>query len=401
MRRAGYTLIEILVATALTLIMIVAVVEIFGLLGDSVSTSRATLEMTDRLRSAAAILQADLAGVTVTMLPPRRPEADEGYFELIEGPNTGLSNTAINRSEGAAPDTTAGDFDDLLMFTTRRPKRHFVGRCAGATDGGGTIESDSAQVAWFLRGGTLYRRVLLIAPNAPLITSGVFFADNDVSVRIEKGNIVGNTLGDLTKRENRYAHTIFPVNPADFPFDARRWGRYGLPTLAEVSAAWPTSPAPLNLPNYDFWIDPPIRDMTDSGPRAGEDVVLTNVIGFDVQVWDPGVARYVDLGMDGGEGLSGPPRAASGLAGGPARVYDTWSSHYEHNGYDENQNGVVDDATNGFDDNGSGGVDDATERETSAPYPWPLRGIQVTIRVFEPDSRQIRQVTVAQDFLPK
>ena len=38
---------------------------------------------------------------------------------------------------------------------------------------------------------------------------------------------------------------------------------------------------------------------------------------------------------------------------------------------------------------------------TSPPYPYPLRGIQVKIRVFEPDSRQVREVTVVQDFLPQ
>jgi hypothetical protein len=68
-------------------------------------------------------------------------------------------------------------------------------------------------------------------------------------------------------------------------------------------------------------------------------------------------------------------------------------------------------ATNGFDDPGNdatgsvtaanGIVDDDTEKLTSPPYPHPLRGIQVKIRVFEPDSRQIREVTVVQDFLPQ
>ena len=41
------------------------------------------------------------------------------------------------------------------------------------------------------------------------------------------------------------------------------------------------------------------------------------------------------------------------------------------------------------------------EKTKSPPYPAPLRGIQVKIRVFEPDSRQIREVTVVQDFLPQ
>ncbi len=63
-------------------------------------------------------------------------------------------------------------------------------------------------------------------------------------------------------------------------------------------------------------------------------------------------------------------------------------------------------STNGFDDPGNSGVangivDDDDEKITSPPYPAPLRGIQVKIRVFEPDSRQIREVTIMQDFLPK
>ena len=41
------------------------------------------------------------------------------------------------------------------------------------------------------------------------------------------------------------------------------------------------------------------------------------------------------------------------------------------------------------------------EKPSSPPYPAPLRGIQIKIRIFEPDSRQIREVTIEQDFLPK
>ena len=43
----------------------------------------------------------------------------------------------------------------------------------------------------------------------------------------------------------------------------------------------------------------------------------------------------------------------------------------------------------------------AGENLTAPPYPIPLRGIQVKIRAFEPDSRQVREVTVVQDFLPQ
>ncbi len=54
-----------------------------------------------------------------------------------------------------------------------------------------------------------------------------------------------------------------------------------------------------------------------------------------------------------------------------------------------------------MDSDNDGIVDDASEQLTSPPYPVPLRGIQVKIRCFEPDSKQVREVTIEQDFLPK
>ena len=88
-------------------------------------------------------------------------------------------------------------------------------------------------------------------------------------------------------------------------------------------------------------------------------------------------------------------------------VYDTWSWHYENNGLDEDGNAIIDQATNGFDDfevfSGQkfGGIDDVGERETQPPYDRALRGLQVKIRVYERDSRQIRETTVKESFVPE
>jgi len=82
------------------------------------------------------------------------------------------------------------------------------------------------------------------------------------------------------------------------------------------------------------------------------------------------------------------------------RTYDTWSSHYEANGLDEDGDGAFDEGTNGLDDNGDGVIDDLAERETSPPYPVPLRGLEVRIRCYEPSSRQVRQVTIRHTFVP-
>jgi hypothetical protein len=89
-------------------------------------------------------------------------------------------------------------------------------------------------------------------------------------------------------------------------------------------------------------------------------------------------------------------------------TYDTWSFHYEHDGIRQpgaSIPGVIDAGTNGLDDNPNNaatyGVDDMSERETSPPYPYPLRGLRVKIRVYEPGSKQVREVTIAHSFVPE
>ncbi len=249
---AGYTLVEILVSTTLALLLLGAVITIFGNVAQSIAESRAMLESAEQLRLAATRLQQDLEGVTVTMNPPRDPAANEGYFEYIEGPvettdnNSLPSAVAKNTDKGNAADTTAGDFDDILMFTTRSTGRPFVGKCNGST-----IESDVAEVAWFVpRPDVAPPRVAGRAKafTTPLATAG-YYKDYDVSAHLNSsGKLVPNTLGDLTRRECRFAHNtgaqLFPLRrgqPVDlddngirddiyvsYPADALRVFRFGM-----------------------------------------------------------------------------------------------------------------------------------------------------------------------------
>lgn len=280
------------------------------------------LESADRLRLTATRLQQDLAGVTVTMNPPRKPENNEGYFEYIEGPvgaatmNNGGTpiplNPAVNTDNANALDTTVGDFDDILMFTTRGTGQPFVGKFNG-----GTIQSDVAEVAWFVRGRTLYRRLLVVAPSANLtgVLGANFYANYDVSVQASGTGVVANTLGDLTKRENRFAHQsgAFPYNAAAWRWTCSLPGSYKcngsstvtlptLPTLRECSSTgWAAGnvapPAAPTVGTLDFWTNAAANRLADdammlplgytSGTRVADDVILTNVIGFDVKAWDP------------------------------------------------------------------------------------------------------------------
>ena len=419
--RTGYTLVEILVASTLALMLMGSVIAMFATFGDSVTGSRSMLESADRLRLAQSRLQMDLAGVTATVSPSLRPEDNQGYFEYIEGPAmceaSGSSEIAVNIDDGGGIDLTVGDFDDILMFTTRSTGEPFVGRYYDPATGDNVpIESDVAEVAWFLRGRTLHRRVLLVAPNVTLsFTATPYYAHYDISARVRNGVLFPNTLGNLTQRENRFAHPYI-ASPDNFPYDVRQWhwiyaSTYfpTLPTLQEcTSAGWTTEQPPQTHPlanPLDMWAGSVMPDNAfGSGIRISDDVILTNVIGFDVKAWDPtapnvsgGLGAYVDLGYlnDPTSRFSHVGQPQSQLAGSAntARVYDTWSTAY----YDDSWNDGLDNGASGP----NGIVDDDSEKLYPPPYPVPLRGIQVKIRVFEPDSRQVREVTVEHEFLPR
>jgi prepilin-type N-terminal cleavage/methylation domain-containing protein len=435
MNRRGMTLVEMLVATAAALVLMAAVAQLFSVFGSAMNDSRATVELDGRLRTVADRLRSDLRGATARPLPPLDPQAGEGYLEIVEGPRNDLS---------AAPDTNdlAADTDDVLLFTTKNTQTPFIGRAGNAL-----VESSAAEVAWFLRPTaatanpqtfSLFRKQLLVVgvagfpPFSTMANTGTasswaaFYEQYDISARAPlslpgtiawSGTVTPNTLTDLTRRECRFLHGNINGTPTgSFPF----------PFAAHQTVSGATG----------LIFDP------SSSSRAGEDVILTNVLSFDVRVFDPASpvkvaadtavvpgdngygaptgavasGAYVDLGnnlttntalvaSDGTPRFAGFGNSKSGLVGTGTtrRTYDTWSTFYETNGIDEDDGGTgtTDEGSDGLDNNPTDGlVDDITEQETSPPYAVPLRGIEIRIRVYEPSSRQVRQVTVRHTFVP-
>jgi len=460
-RPRGFTLIEMLVSLAITLIMMGAVTSLFGLITDSVGGSRAIIEMSERLRACRNRLQADLQGVTVgTMQPPLRPENDEGYFEYIEGENTDRAFAIVTIP------LPLGDCDDVLMFTVRSKGEPFVGKLNSTF----TVESQTAEVMYFAvpngpiidatttpvtRLYTLYRRMLLVLPgvrnNANFVPglAANFYDINDISVHVESPTggaiFVPNTLGDLTKPECRFAHyggatDVFPFN---------------LNGIVNTTA-------PLtNRPNGNNAFLVPLG-LVSGVNRIGDDVLMTNVLAFDVQVYDLNApvqvltpanvavtptdvtqpstvtasGAFVDLGspytgsttalfngtaqravvLTGsaplahtlpinkwqatvtGAAFNPTPTLSTGLSS----TYDTWSLHYENDGLPQpSTNATFDLGTNGLDDNSDGIVDNIAELDTQAPFPSQIRGIRIIVRAYEPGSQQVREITVVQDFLPE
>jgi hypothetical protein len=132
--RRGLTLVEVLIATTITLLMLAALAEGFKRIGDSIADNRAALEVSNRLRGVALRLKEDLEGATVRMIPPADAMSGQGYFEYFEGPMCDYSLTQrIGDKTSSDPTTYApasryGDFDDILMLTSRAGNTWYTGK---------------------------------------------------------------------------------------------------------------------------------------------------------------------------------------------------------------------------------------------------------------------------------
>lgn len=488
--RPALTLIEMLVALAVTLVMMAAVVNLFANLSGSIRNRRAMIEASAQLRQVRQRMQLDLAGATCAARPWIQPAENRGYIEYIEGIRNDYDSTSLTIGPGQAIDPATslipgsqvndpdaglytdakglGDHDDILALTVRSQDDPFRAQALNPVTGNiETVESQLAEVLWFAVENppasappnepgmrSVYRRVALIAPWLgpwPAGTDPTAF--ENISVRIVGGQVIANTLGDLTKREYRLEHR------GNYPFEMSNMG---------------SSTATQRL----LLSDALAFDVRAFDPGAP---LFTSAGGTVVQPGDPGwelatrsgtapssYGAYVDLGwahdrQGGTPNLLWPPGATQiapvpsgslpvGAAapvfhvphhvgwhpyfltvGMPALVrfpatYDTWPYHYENDGADQesllasnpNYSGLtpppqfapwqlqqqpqdtngLDQGTNGLDDDGINGVDDVGERETAPPYDVPLPGLQVRFRIYERDARQIREASVTHNFTP-
>lgn len=230
-RARAFSLVELLVASALSLVVLGAVATLFGVFGRSVSDGQSVVELNARMRNAAWRLRQDLAGHTAPATELLRVEANAGYFQVID----------------------TGSTSDVLALTTASRIAPFVGRLQGTRG----LESPTAEVIWFCEpdGGELFngqtvlnlhRRQLLVAaaPDTGAFTNAVsttgslatFLLTSDLSCRTESGRLFANSLGDLT------------MQAARLPANARRL----------------------------------------QGPRQGEDIILGGVLSFDVRLMEGG-----------------------------------------------------------------------------------------------------------------
>ncbi|HUE70000.1 MAG TPA: hypothetical protein VMP01_03855, partial [Pirellulaceae bacterium] len=515
---------ELLVAMALTLLLVYAMAEFYSYVGDTVRDGRAIVEMGSDIRNAVRQLKEDLQQVTAKAKP--LASDDLGFIEIVEG---AASDTDFNgnlqydqnleiadiNNDGLVEGRMLGDMDDILTMTIRSNGQPWTGHYQFFDQNSGqfsqrTVESHLAEVVWFttfkdlnndgnwdpgeppgndLDGDGnnpefeeprfLVRRMFLIAPNilgwrdnagtdhfGELVDPSPWprpsprdgdniFQHNDVSLAAPTFNATlnrwvwkANSLTTLSRRENRFVHLNLD-NPSQNGLLA---GNNFMPNPLQLR--------PANSLSMQYYTLQNTLQGSVQSTKRGEDLVLPNLLAFDIRVYDPqvvlygddptnplaalqpgdpgyntvlqvnesnnaytysvvGFGAYVDLGfgryLPNSAYLAYPvpiglttkfplffglPDAKS--ASGGIVNWDSWTTYYERDGLDQfgdaMSGGPYDWAFDGLDNDNQNGVDDAGEFETSPPYLTPLRGIQIRIRMYEPGTRQTRQATIIQDF---
>jgi prepilin-type N-terminal cleavage/methylation domain-containing protein len=415
-RRPGFTLVELLVAMALILFIMVILTEAFSAGLETFRRLKAIGDMQEKMRSAAIVLRRDLGLPHFKNINDARshlsefdlrtqPPPDAGYFRIFQ-----ITNPA-NVPPNAPPwvnnsDVVEGTEDNIsqtrswthhLQFTVVQaglsPDAYYRARLPAGDATGlantpsqvdlqqpGTMSGRWAEVTYFLRAKTgqtttgdnpqqlysLYRRVRVLG-EAPFVAGAVTVTNPalypDVSfgpTPDAAGNYYLNDATSLTQPKNRFGMA------AAAP---------GSPQLAGVPAFLPPV-GPTAIPNAGGWTLEELLGPTNA--QAGDDLLLTDVIGFDVKVLQQGYTPGGALQDPQGITMIDLPPASVGLNSTFAAlgwsVFDTWSA----------------DPTTYAGWNVPGTA-------TSLPLKLRILAVQITLRVWDARTEQARQMSVIVD----
>jgi prepilin-type N-terminal cleavage/methylation domain-containing protein len=539
---SGFTLVEMLIATALVLLMMLLFAQVFQTSAGLISNQKGMANQDQRVRTMTIMLEGDIGQRTFRdVIPFYNPDGvpipkddrTQGFFSISENdPNNNGDDvlhltvmtydgkkkktfrgkgpaelpysgkaTLIRYADSNDPDSTDPP-DDLIDERAEREAYLFANPNQPEFDDGqlsfnengqlsgninGTGSSRFAEVVWFLRNGTLYRRMLLIrepydtgnateganqpkrsadnenlipadytALNVPPITpadnwhdaAGRFWYDFDYSAFNDPQNEGGNGLrfhsagedgvsldnehpagtslgsfpgippslgipclrfGNSLRRalqiddlsNNTLGTRAVGIAPREFldpgldpntpPDPSTFIGRYTMQETAHSAFTYPSSDTPDGGGPFDpatnnltLGTDGLVAEYSGELGRRGEDIVMTNVHAFDIQVWDDALKEYVNLGHDrqNANGAIGDFNAevTGGGRGGrnPANTlfgnrYDTW---HPNDGLQPPPYRPV------F-------VDPATGEAT----PKPLQAIRILIRFYDVGSDSMRDLT--------
>lgn len=388
-RRPAFTLVEMLVSVGLMLLVMSLFAEIFSLAVTAMTTQIGMAKNDQRARTAFIVIDNDLKRMSY-----RQIDGQQGIVPLVPGLNYSEEDAAqlqrgyVYYSEN----NPADDTDDVLQFTvigTQESNRYpgqivdHYGKArllspSGASDqpdwddgtpGDGVSVSEQAEVVYFLRHGTLYRRTLLLrdatnipnnlvtfdkshkqklaqpahvvlgvpidlmrapstSPPAPVIGyARNFYSDFDYSahygdspydsafqVAIFHGSLSNNATDNwpLGVPHFRFGHHPTAGKPREYFVSGSTdyfFGRYTHEETSNTNFQYPQNNSGnvfgRNDFDLNFYLATGRLDLFANGPRRGTDILMNNVHSFDVEIWDEGANSFVDIGASGGDFSSG------------------------------------------------------------------------------------------------
>ncbi len=258
--RRGFTLVELLVSVTLVLLMMSLFVGIFSMATDSVTRQKGIAELDGRARLLTTNIRADTAKRTFRYVMPYYPGEDSDTTVTSFGKRSGYVYISVN-------DPSSG-LDDKLQFTVnaellqenkdgspyhgasallydqlaeangerRTTALRFNPNQPEADDGelrpNGVTASTSAEVCYFVRNGSLFRRVMLLRD--PLSVTGDDLATDPRSTAADHPYLLSEAEDGMTAdRGGRFWHVGDPGE-----INGSNYGLSGSETAATDRPAW-------------------------------------------------------------------------------------------------------------------------------------------------------------------
>lgn len=460
--RSGYTLVEIMLATGLSLLLLASAVRIFLTMNEGFSQSRSLMEMMGRMRNAMDLLQKDLGHKTVRVQPPRPIQADDGYFVIgtfpvdhanwdddnlkgfvdmgvvsIDSGSNSLRNFKVDpflcgMTKPGALETDLSSVDKAINDGTFNSHDLFnnVNGFVGLTicnfdepfryidENNKQRETPYGEVIWFVYRNCLYRAFMPIVAARDRSECAVYYegqGNNDAAK--EWGNVpYMPRSSDMGLPSYRKINLGMLGDP-----------RYRLLSAYTRSGSVPTmlyneylsSSGAENNPYVWGWLYRYFLAGGGSIGSAGEAqrkqllldswLILPNVIQFTAEVWDPMAKKYITLGPNASNYYTLTHDFTTGTVATARKdltyCYDTWSTllcNMSHAAKDDGELKEMGTESGGYmvGTTEGGGTFNSTLRSiASPPYTAPLPGVRIRVRAFDPDTGQAKEFHVAQDFM--
>jgi prepilin-type N-terminal cleavage/methylation domain-containing protein len=421
-RRQGFTIVELLVALALIVFIMVILTEAFTAGLESFRRLKAIGDMQEKMRAVSLILRRDfqaehfdeargnrLSDQDMTKMDP----PNYGYFRLTQQWNGTSYNfldcCSVNEGTDADGLISTRQTTSMLQFTVRlrgvQPPTYFSALPP-------TPQNPTDATANGLLAQNAPADIQLTQPTAMFSQ----WAEVAYFLKPKQGITAGQTtLYALYRRQRLLAHTFAQAQRAQI--SAQSWPRYYEFSFPQPPAANSINPVQINtastitLPYNRVLMDPnsagggvvsvtappppatgvqTIEDLMGgvTQPQAGDDLLLTNVISFDVKAVytvPPGAAgpglQAADLPPPPVAGQPIQPYEGQNPAFTTTRVFDTWCKQGNYGTYwnDSNPN---------------------TPQQFWV-YRMPLKirilALQITIRIWDEHSEQARQISIIQE----